>query len=109
MITKKLFLKAQNILVIRVEETSKKVNVDIVYCDRAGRHEHTVSWNKSMLPTIENARDILWCDCVYCSSYNINTKYLCALKIRAIKEFVIRKYWSREIWDALIASVDLNV
>lgn len=105
MISKKLFLKAQNIPVVSVEEGPKKVYINMVYCDSEGRHEHTISWNKDDEPTLENMKDILWCDCFICSNYNVLNHDYCALKIRAIKELTLKDYWQPELWNTLVEEI----
>ena len=105
MISPKLFLKAQNIPVVSVEEGPKKVYINMIYVDREGRHERTVSWDKNDEPTIENMKDILWCECTICSNFNVFHTDYCALKIRAIKELAYRKYWKPELWNTLVEEV----
>ena len=105
MISKKLLLKAQNIPVVSVEEGTKNIYINMVYIDGVGRHERTVSWDKNLKPTIENVKDILWCECTICSNYNINHKDFCALKIRAIKELTYRRYWKPKIWNFILEEV----
>lgn len=105
MISKGLFLKAQNIVVVEVKETEKTVFVDLVYCDNFGRHEHTVSWDKSIEPKVENILELLYCDCTICSSFHIYSKELCALKIRTVKELVKRNFWKPEMWKLIVENV----
>ena len=99
MVTKKQIKKALKIQVIKVEETSKRINVHMVYIDYLGRHEHTVDWDKSIIPNEENILDALWCDCTYCSNFNVKSKLLCILKIRAIKELIDRRLWPHRLWS----------
>ena len=105
MISKKLFEKAQNIPVIKVEEGPKNIYIDMIYVDGAGRHERTVSWDKSLEPTIENMKDILYCECTICSNFNVIHSDFCALKIRAIKELTFRNYWKPEVWNLIVEEV----
>ena len=105
MITKRLFEKAQKIVVKKVEETPTRVFVHMVYVDRTGRHEGIVDLDLTVEPDITNIKDILWCECLYCSTYNMNTKDLCALKIRAIKELTQRKIIKSDIWNAILDEV----
>ena len=105
MISKKLFEKAQNIPVVKIEEGPKSIYIDMIYADRDGRHERTVSCDKNIEPTIENVRDILKCECKICSNFNINHPDFCALKIRAIKELTYRNYWRPEMWNFIVEEV----
>jgi len=95
-VRKEILKKAKAVIVTKVEETPKRINVYMIYIDNDGRHEHVVDWDKSVNPAV-NIIDALWCDCTACSSYSIKTKEWCRLKTRAAQELIKRGFWPKEV------------
>jgi hypothetical protein len=94
-IPKEILRKAKMVQVIKFNPTPKTIYIDMVYIDK-GRHEGTVSWDRSINPMV-NLIDALWCECYICSSIRINTKEFCRLKTRAAQELIKRGFWPKEV------------
>jgi len=88
--------KAKTVIVTKFDPQEKTVFIDMVYIDNDGRHEHTVSCDRSVNPLV-NLIDALWCDCTGCSSFKIKTKEWCRLKTRAAQELIKRGFWPKEV------------
>jgi hypothetical protein len=88
--------KAKKVIVTKFDVQQKTIFIDMVWIDSDGRHEHTVSCDRSVNPTV-NILDALWCDCTTCSSFNIKTKEWCRLKTRAAQELISRKFWPKMV------------
>lgn len=91
--SKKQLERAEKVIVKKPEETENKIYFDVVYIDRTGRHEHTISYDKN----IKDIKASLHCDCVACSSFEINTKRFCIYKIAVAKKLVETGKWKNYI------------
>jgi len=99
MISESQIKNAKKVQVVSVEETPRRIYIFLVYIDSEGRHEHTVDWDRSIVPSEENILDALWCTCTNCSYYSIISKKMCIFKIRAIKELITRGFWDASLWN----------
>jgi len=95
--SKEMLKNADKVVIIKTAETNKSIYFDMVYIDNEGRHEHTVSLDKSIEVTDQNILDALWCDCTNCSSYEILTKRWCIYKIATAKKLIELGLWKAYI------------
>lgn len=107
--TKDQISAAKTVMVQRVEDNSRHVSVFCFYFVREKarqddgsmrmqqvRHEHTVSWDKTINPCLD-LKNSLWCDCVNCSLYEVKTRKWCRCKLRAAQELINREIWPKMI------------
>lgn len=95
-IPKEILRKAKKVQVLKFEPLEKTVFIHMAYIDNEGRHDHTVSWDRSVNPLVDLI-NALWCDCTGCSSFKIKTKEWCRLKTRAAQELIKRGLWPKEV------------
>jgi hypothetical protein len=96
----KLEKKMETYPVTIFQITPNRIYIDIVHID-GGRHEHTVGFDRTIEPSIDNILKLTFCDCTHCATFAINSRELCDYKKRAFLELVSRKYLKPEFWQVI--------
>ena len=101
MVSLKQMENSENVIIKKFEDTPKRVYIDMVYIDKFGRHEHTVTFDKTIEPVFDNILLLNHCDCTSCSNFEINKKRFCMYKIAATKELVRRGFLKEGFYEEI--------